>query len=269
MYIDTHAHLNYEDRYGNTDTLIARIREAGVGLVIDTGWDLPSSRLAKEQADRYDIVYFAAGIHPSDAGTFNPDAPAELKSILADGKGLAVGEIGLDYHYPGFDRTLQQDVFRAQIELADKLGLPFVVHSRDAAEDTLRTLKECRGLLSRGFVMHCFSGSPETAREFVKLGGYISFAGPVTFKNARRLDEVAKSVPADRILTETDSPYLAPEPFRGTLNTPMNVVKVCEKIAALRGIPVPALAEQVRRNVLSLYGKLNATWKPTPPLPMN
>lgn len=269
MYIDTHAHLNYEDRYGDPDALVARLEGAGIGLVINTGWDLPSSRLAKEQADRYGILFFAAGVHPSDAGTFGADTPSALASLLGHAKGLAVGEIGLDYHYPGYDKTLQQDVFRVQISLADDLGLPFVVHTRDATEDTLRILRENRAKLSRGFVMHCFSGSPETAREYLRLGAYISFAGPVTFKNARRLDEVARIVPPDRILTETDSPYLAPEPLRGTQNTPLNVVKIYEKLAALRGVTVPELATQVHRNVLSLYGKLHETWKPIQPSPMN
>ena len=141
-------------------------------------------------------------------------------------------------------------------ELADTLGLPAIIHSRDAAADTLQLLKDNRGKLAHGGVMHCFSGSPETAKEYLKLGLYISFAGPVTFKNARRLDEVAKTVPADRILAETDSPYLAPEPFRGTRNTPKNVVKVYEKLAALRGEETEALAERIEQNARALFTKL-------------
>ena len=161
-------------------------------------------------------LYFAAGFHPSNLADFRAGDYERLAALLASPKGVAVGEIGLDYHYDDTDETAQKRAFCAQLELADSLGLPFIVHSRDAAADTLQILKDNRAKLSHGGVMHCFSGSPETAKEYLKLGLYISFAGPVTFKNARRLDEVAKIVPADRILAETDSPYLAPEPLRGT-----------------------------------------------------
>lgn len=257
MYLDTHAHLNYQDKYGDTAELLTKIRAAGVEKVIDVGWDLASSALAAEQAARYPCVYFAAGVHPSDVGSMQPDDLDHIAALLCSPKGVAVGEIGLDYHYEGTDPEAQKRAFCEQLELADALGLPFCVHSRDATADTLRILKENRGKLSHGGVMHCFSGSPETAAEYLRLGLFISFAGPVTFKNARRLDEVAKIVPADRILAETDSPYLAPEPLRGTLNTPINVVRVYEKLAALRGEPVEHLALQIRKNAYTLFQKLN------------
>ena len=179
-----------------------------------------------------------------------------MAGLLSAPKGVAVGEIGLDYHYEGTDEGAQRRAFAAQLELADALGLPVIIHSRDAAADTLRILRDNREKLHNGGVMHCFSGSPETAKEYLKLGLYISFAGPVTFKNARRLDEVAKMVPADRMLAETDSPYLAPEPLRGTLNTPANVVKVYEKLALLRGEPLEALCEQIEQNARTLFTKL-------------
>ena len=171
-------------------------------------------------------------------------------------KGVAVGEIGLDYHYEDTDEAAQKRAFCAQLELAEALCLPVIIHSRDAAADTLRILKDNRAKLRAGGVMHCFSGSPETAKEYLKLGLYISFAGPVTFKNARRLDEVAKIVPPERILAETDSPYLAPEPFRGTLNTPKNVVQVYEKLAQLRGEETEALALRIKQNAKTLFYKI-------------
>lgn len=263
MYIDTHAHLNYDDKYGDRAALFARIRAAGVDTVINVGWDLDSSALAAKQAEGADgdagapALYFAAGFHPSDLENFSEGALGRIAALLSSPKGVAVGEIGLDYHYEGTDEGAQQRAFCAQLELADALGLPFCIHSRDAAADTLRILKDNRNKLAHGGVMHCFSGSPETAKEYLKLGLYISFAGPVTFKNARRLDEVAKMVPADRILAETDSPYLAPEPLRGTLNTPANVVKVYEKLAALRGEQIEEFAAQVRKNAHTLFPKLD------------
>ena len=256
MYIDTHAHLNYEDKYGDLDALLAEIAAAGVDTVIDVGWNCDSSALAAKQAEKYPQLYFAAGFHPSNLHDFREGDDERIAALLASPKGVAVGEIGLDYHYDGTDEAAQKRAFAAQLELAYALKLPFCVHSRDAAADTLRILKDNRGKLAYGGVMHCFSGSPETAKEYLKLGLYISFAGPVTFKNARRLDEVAKIVPADRILAETDSPYLAPEPFRGTRNTPKNVVKVYEKLAALRGEETEALAERIEQNARALFTKL-------------
>lgn len=192
MYIDTHAHLNYEDKYGDLDALLAEIAAAGVDTVINVGWNCDSSALAAKQAEKYPQLYFAAGFHPSNLSDFREGDDERIAALLASPKGVAVGEIGLDYHYDGTDEAAQKRAFAAQLELAYALKLPFCVHSRDAAADTLRILKDNRGKLVCGGVMHCFSGSPETAKEYLKLGLYISFAGPVTFRNARRLDEVAK-----------------------------------------------------------------------------
>ncbi len=261
MFIDTHAHLNYENKYGDMPALLQAIAAAGVREVINVGWDLPSSRLAAKMAESgpgaLPRLYFAAGFHPSDCAKMQEGDLQRLAALLAGPRGVAVGEIGLDYHYDGTDEAAQKRAFAAQLELAHSLGLPVVIHSRDAAADTLALLQENRTKLAAGGVMHCFSGSPETAKEYLKLGLYISFAGPVTFKNARRLDEVAKAVPADRILAETDSPYLAPEPLRGTLNTPANVVRVYEKLALLRGVPTAELAAQVRKNAHTLFKKMD------------
>ena len=299
MYIDTHAHLNYPEKYGDLPQLLAKIAAAGVDTVINVGWDQASSALAAEQAERFaarqtgntaaapentaaqaehsaaeglaaetptaapaerlaaaPALYFAAGFHPSNLQDYQTGDEERLASLLQSPKGVAVGEIGLDYHYEDTDEAAQKRAFCAQLELAEALCLPVIIHSRDAAADTLRILKDNRAKLRAGGVMHCFSGSPETAKEYLKLGLYISFAGPVTFKNARRLDEVAKIVPPERILAETDSPYLAPEPFRGTLNTPKNVVQVYEKLAQLRGEELFALAARIKQNAKTLFYKI-------------
>ena len=256
IYIDTHAHLNYDNKYGDREQLIADICAAGIERVINVGWNYESSRSAALLAQKHERLYFAAGFHPSNLSDFCAGDHERIAALLSSPKGVAVGEIGLDYHYDGTDEAAQKRAFAEQLELADALGLPFAAHSRDAAQDTLNILKDNKGKLSHGGVMHCFSGSPETAKEYLKLGLYISFAGPVTFKNARRLDEVAKIVPADRLLAETDSPYLAPEPVRGTLNTPLNVVRVYEKLAALRGEDAEELALQIRKNAYTLFPKL-------------
>ena len=295
MYIDTHAHLNYPEKYGDLPQLLAKIAAAGVDTVINVGWDPASSALAAEQAERFaarqaentaaqterlaaapseslaaetptaeqterfaaaPALYFAAGFHPSNLQDYQTGDEERLASLLQSPKGVAVGEIGLDYHYEDTDEAAQKRAFCAQLELAEALSLPVIIHSRDAAADTLRILKDNRAKLRAGGVMHCFSGSPETAKEYLKLGLYISFAGPVTFKNARRLDEVAKIVPPERILAETDSPYLAPEPFRGTLNTPKNVVQVYEKLAQLRGEELFALAARIKQNAETLFYKI-------------
>ena len=274
MYIDTHAHLNYPEKYGDLPQLLAKIAAAGVDTVINVGWDPASSALAAEQAERFaarqtespaeqaerlaaaPALYFAAGFHPSNLQDYQKGDEECLASLLQSPKGVAVGEIGLDYHYEDTDEAAQKRAFCAQLELAEALSLPVIIHSRDAAADTLRILKDNRAKLRAGGVMHCFSGSPETAKEYLKLGLYISFAGPVTFKNARRLDEVAKIVPPERILAETDSPYLAPEPFRGTLNTPQNVVQVYAKLAQLRGEELFALAARIKQNAKTLFYKI-------------
>ncbi len=258
MFIDTHAHLNYSDRYGDEAELISRISDAGIGKVINAGWNYDSSFFAAKQAEKYPLLYFAAGFHPSNISDYKEGDYEKIAALLSSPKGVAVGEIGLDYHYDNTDEKAQKRAFLEQIELAYTLKLPFVIHSRDAAADTLEILRQNKEKLVYGAVMHCFSGSPETAKEYLKLGLYISFAGPVTFKNARRLDEVAKIVPPDRILAETDSPYLAPEPLRGTQNTPVNVIKIHEKLAALRNEQTEALALQIQKNAFTLFPKLNA-----------
>ena len=170
MLIDTHAHLNYADLYGDTDALLREIRAAGVGIVVNVGWNYHSSALAARQAAEHGGLYFAAGFHPSNLADYAEGDLERIAALLRERKGVAVGEIGLDYHYEGTDEAAQKRAFAAQLELSDALGLPFIVHSRDAAADTLRILRDNRAKLSHGGVMHCFSGSPETAKEYLRLG---------------------------------------------------------------------------------------------------
>ena len=257
MYIDTHAHLNYDDnRFGDENLLVQNIKNSGVEKVIVVGWDYLSSQKAKDFAYRHDGYYFAAGVHPSDISKATQADYDVVRALLKDKKAVALGEIGLDYHYENIDEKAQQNAFNLQMEIAHSEKLPFIIHSRDATEDTLKILKNNKNLLEYGAVMHCFSGSEETAKEYLKLNLYISFAGPVTFKNARRLDEVAKIVPSDKILVETDSPYLAPVPFRGTLNTPCNIPIIVEKLAFLRGESVEKVAQDIYKNAHTLFFKM-------------
>lgn len=257
MYIDTHAHLNYDDnRFGEENLLVDNIKNAGVNNVIVVGWDYLSSQKAKDFAHRHDGYYFAAGVHPSDISKAEDCDYDGIRTLLNDKKAVALGEIGLDYHYENIDEKAQQSAFIRQIEMAHVAKLPFIIHSRDATQDTLRILKDNKNLLEYGAVIHCFSGSEETAKEYLKLGLYISFAGPVTFKNARRLDEVAKIIPPDKILAETDSPYLAPSPLRGTLNTPCNIPIIVKKLAELRNDSIEKIAQDIYDNAHTLFFKM-------------
>ena len=251
--IDTHAHINYPERYGDEGALFADLAAAGIEKLIDVGWNYDSSLYAAQQAERCPFVYFAAGIHPSNLADFQEGDLERIAQLLRRPKGVAVGEIGLDYHYDGTDEEAQKRAFAAQMELAHECRLPFIIHSRDAAADTLSLLKQNRRLLEYGAVMHCFSGSPETAAEYLKLGLYVSFAGPVTFKNARRLDEVAKIVPADRILAETDCPYLAPVPNRGKRNSSLNLPWVVKALAQIKGVTEEEIEKRTGENARRLY----------------
>ena len=231
---DTHAHYDSGGFHADRDEVLASLPAAGVGLVVDPGCELESSRAAVALAERYPFVYAAAGIHPSDcAGTGEPELAA-LRALCGHEKVVAVGEIGLDYYWKDNPpREFQQAVFRRQIELAIECGLPVIVHDREAHGDSMDIVREFPGV--RG-VFHCFSGSAEMAKELVKLGWMISFTGVLTYKNARKAVEAAQAVPLDRIMIETDSPYMAPVPHRGQRNHSGYVGLVCQKLAELKGI---------------------------------
>ena len=226
---DTHAHYDAERFDSDRDAVLAALPEGGVGLVLNPGCDLPSSRAAAALAEKYPHVYAAAGIHPEDCAGFRDTDLEELRQLLAQPKVVAVGEIGLDYYWEeNPPREFQQAVFRKQLALAEELALPVIVHDREAHGDTLDIIREFPGVTG---VFHCFSGSPEMAEELLKRGWYLGFDGPVTYKNARRAPEVAAVTPLNRIVVETDAPYMAPEPVRGRRNDSRHLPYVITKLA--------------------------------------
>ena len=241
-YADVHCHLTDEADYANiggAEEAIARARQAGVNKIIVSGFDLPSSARAKEIAAAHDGVYFCAGFQPEE-------------------KCVGIGEIGLDYHFPDHSpKELQRAFFVKQLRIADKLSLPVVIHSRDACADTLAILHENRALLKKGFLMHCFSYASETVNEFLSLGAYFSFGGVSTFKKAEKVRRAAAIVPKERILTETDSPYLTPEPFRGIFpNEPKNIPCIAANLASLRGENEEEFCAAVIGNAKRLFSAL-------------
>ena len=252
MFIDTHAHLNYENKYGDLDRLVAEIGEAGVKKVICVGWDLSSSALAAVQAERYPSLYFAAGFHPSDLGDYREGDLDRVAALLSSPKGVAVGEIGLDYYWDQTKKELQKKWFAAQLALAAEEKHPVVVHSRDAASDTLELMRSEYG--KRPACIHCFSYSREMAEEFLKLDYRIGIGGVVTFKNAKKIREVVEYLPMDRILLETDCPYLAPEPNRGKRNSSLNLPFVIRQTAETKGIDPQEVEETTCRNAKEFFG---------------
>ncbi len=250
LLFDTHAH--YDDAAFDADraSLLSRLPSDGVRYVVNVGCDLASSRRAVELARQYDYIYAAVGIHPGNAEECTPGALEELRRLAAQPKVVAIGEIGLDYHYDAPPRESQRAAFRAQMRLAEELGLPVSVHDRDAHAESLAVVREFPAV--RG-VFHCFSGSVETARELVSLGWYLGFTGVVTFKNAKKTASVAVDAPEDRILIETDCPYLAPEPHRGTRCDSSLLLHTGAKIAALRGMTDEALYRKTCENARRFY----------------
>ena len=231
---DTHAHYDARQFDPDRDQVLSALPGQGVELVVNPGCDLASSQKAVELAGRYPFVYAAVGVHPEDCGGWTDEDVEELRALAGRPKVVAVGEIGLDYYWPeNPPRDLQKRVFRAQMALARELDLPVIVHDREAHGDSMDIVREFPGV--RG-VFHCFSGSAEMAKELVKLGWMISFTGVLTYKNARKAVEAAQAVPLDRIMIETDSPYMAPVPHRGQRNHSGYVGLVCQKLAELKGI---------------------------------
>ena len=231
---DTHAHYDDSRFDGDRDAVLAALPEAGVELVLDPGCDLPSSRAAAALAERYGHVYAAAGIHPENCAGFQDADLAALRQLLAQPKVAAIGEIGLDYYWAeNPPRDFQQMVFRKQLALAEELELPVIVHDREAHGDSLSIIREFPAVTG---VFHCFSGSPEMAEELLKRGWYLGFDGPITYKNARRAPEVAAITPLERMVVETDAPYLSPVPVRGRRNDSRYLPYVIAKLAEWKGV---------------------------------
>ncbi|MBQ9988232.1 MAG: TatD family hydrolase [Clostridia bacterium] len=252
MLFDTHAHLLAEQFEADRAEVLARFKGEGVTLYLEAGTTAADSAKAIEWAQAHEGVFAGAGIHPHEAGEANAADIDALAGLLQKEKCVALGEIGLDYHYDFSPRDVQKQVFEAQLCLAAAQKVPVVIHDREAHGDMLAMLSAFKGRVYG--VMHCYSGSVEDAKRLLDMGYYISFSGSVTFKNAARLPEVAAYVPHDRILAETDSPYMAPVPKRGQRNNPGNVRLVVEKLAALRGIGFEQMAAQTRENGKRLFG---------------
>jgi TatD DNase family protein len=251
--IDTHAHLT-DDRFaGDLPDVLQRAQEAGLCAVINAGFDLASSQRAVALAASVPMVYAAVGIHPHEASAMDIHVLEEIRRLAGSGKVVAVGEIGLDYYYNHAPRQRQQETLRAQLGLARELKLPVIVHDREAHGDILSILQE-EPPGSLAGVMHCFSGDRAFAARCLELGLYISIAGPVTFKKASELADVAAYVPADRLLLETDAPYLAPVPYRGRRNEPAYVMAVAQQVAQIRQVGTEELAAMTTANAIRLFG---------------
>ena len=247
---DTHAHYDDEAFDEDREILLSSLNGRGVSLVIDCGCDAASSKKAIELSEKYDFIYAAVGIHPHEAEEAGENDLDEIRRLLKHEKAVAIGEIGLDYHYDFSPRELQKEYFEKQIVLAKELDMPIIVHDREAHEDTLELLRKYK---PKG-VLHCFSGSVESAKEIISLGMYIGLGGAVTFKNARKPLEVAKFVPLDRLLLETDAPYMTPVPFRGKRNDSSLIPYTAIKIAEVKGIAPQTVVNAANENGKRLFG---------------
>lgn len=246
MLFDTHAHYDSRQFDADRDQVLSGLPAQGVSLVVDPGCDLPSSRKAVEIASRYPFVYAAVGVHPEDCADWEDGCLLELRQLAAHPKVRAIGEIGLDYYWKeNPPRALQQDVFRRQLELAQTLHLPVIVHDRDAHGDCMAIVRDYPQVTG---VFHCFSGSAEMARELVELGWMISFTGVLTYQNARKAIEAAQAVPLERIMIETDSPYMAPVPHRGKRCDSSLVVHTCARLAEIKGVSLEECARITLEN---------------------
>ena len=254
MLFDTHAHMDDRRFDSDREEVLESLKEKGVGLVMNPGCSLESSRNAIALAERYDFVYAAVGSHPDVADEVNEQVLEEYRKLCKlHNKVKAIGEIGIDYHYEDIPRDLQLRAFRMQMELAREVKLPVIVHEREAHEDGMAVVREFPDVTG---VFHCYSGSAEMARQLVDKGWYIGFTGVLTFKNARKAIETAQAIPIDRIVLETDCPYLAPVPFRGKRNDSTKLCYVAEMIAQIKGISVAEVEAITCRNAYALYSKM-------------
>jgi len=248
---DTHAHLDFPQFDSDREEAIERALAAGVSRILNVGADLASSRRAVALAKAHPQIYAAVGVHPHDAKTLTEEVLTELRELARHPQVVAIGEIGLDFYRDLSPRDVQRQAFERQLALARELDKPVIIHDREAHAEVMDTLRRWQGL--RG-VLHCFSGSLEMARRAVELGFYISIAGPVTFKNARRLPEIVRQLPLERLLIETDCPYLAPHPHRGERNEPAYVRLVAEAVAEIKGLPLEEVARVTTANTQTLFG---------------
>ena len=250
MLFDTHAHLNDPAFDPDREELMNGLAAKGVGYVLNAGCSLESSRDIVKMTEAYPWLYGSVGSHPDSADEVNEEVIEEYRKLCAHEKIKAIGEIGLDYYYEDIPRDVQKNAFRMQMQLAKEMDMPVIVHEREAHDDGMRIVKEFPTVKG---VFHCYSGSAEMARQLVNMGWYIGFTGVLTFKNARKAVETAASIPLDRIVLETDCPFMAPEPFRGKRNDPGYLPKMAEKLAEIRGISVEETIAATTENAKRLY----------------
>ena len=250
MLFDTHAHLNDPAFDEDREELMAGLAGKGIGLVMNAGCSLQSSKDIIKMAERYPWLYASVGSHPDSADEVNEEVIAQYRQLCCHEKVKAIGEIGLDYYYEDIPREIQKNAFRMQMALANELDMPVIIHEREAHDDGMRIVKEFPKVKG---VFHCYSGSAEMARQLVNMGWYIGFTGVLTFKNARKAVETAASIPLERIVLETDCPFMAPEPFRGKRNDPGYLPKMAEKLAEIRGISMEDAVKITTENAKRLY----------------
>lgn len=254
MIFETHAHYDDEQFDSGREALLASLPDCGIKRVVNVGASIASTRNSIELAEKYDFIYAAVGVHPSEIEELNEERFNWLRELTKLEKVVAVGEIGLDYYWDKEPEVQERQRywFKRQMELAKEANLPIIVHSRDAAADTLQVMKEAHAEEIPG-VVHCYSYSPEIAQEFLKMGYYIGVGGVVTFKNAKKLKETVEQIPLERILLETDCPYMAPEPYRGKRNDSRYIPYIVEKIAELKQVSIEEVEEITWRNAMNLY----------------
>lgn len=257
IFVDSHCHIDGEQFDGDRDEVVRRAEDAGVKMMLTVGTGDPHNgeiERAVKVAENYENVFASVGVHPHDAQLYDDAAEKHLIELAEREKTVAWGEIGLDYYYDHSPRDVQREVFRRQIKIARQLDLPVIIHSREADDETVEILSEEYQTLGRGGVMHCFGGTAEMAQAMLDVGFYISFAGNVTFKKAENLREAARIVPLDKLLIETDCPFLAPAPNRGKRNEPSFVVHTARFLADFYGVELERLAEQTTQNFLDFFG---------------
>ena len=255
MFVDTHCHLDDPAFNGDPKQIIRQMQQKNVVLAINNSCDLTTMKNGIALAENYDSIYATIGMHPEFAKDFDDSFVCEMEKYAKNKKVVAVGEIGLDYHYGTGGKQIQKDVFAYQIEIADKLKLPLALHIRDSYGDTVDILTAQKKYLNNGVLWHCYSGSSELARQMAKLGHYFAFGGAITFKNARK-EEVLSQIPISQVLTETDSPYMAPVPFRGQINTPCNIPIILAKLAQIYQVDEQKIQDIVLNNTLKFFTKI-------------
>lgn len=257
--IDTHCHLNFDSFDADRDEVVARASAAGVDRIINPAVDMQTAEAAVKLADRYSGVFAAVGVHPNSALSWSPEVADAIAYLARSRKVVAIGEIGLDYHWDYSPRQVQISAFEAQLELASSLNLPVIIHNRESDEDVMRILETWASglegqLVTRPGVMHSFSGTPDIAERALASGFYLGFTGPITYKNADLTRRIAASVPVDRLLVETDAPFLTPIPHRGKRNEPEYIPLVVNRLASVKGVPSEEMAEATTCNAERLFG---------------